>query len=60
MYYDSNKTRETFVPVGYFIHLGVYVFTKKITGTRVSEDFQFQVSGSRNNQKRTALLIPSK
>ena len=24
-------------------------------GTRVSEDFQFWVSGSRNNQKHTAL-----
>ena len=31
------------------------VFTKLFTGTRVSEDVQFHVSGSRNNQKRTAL-----
>ena len=32
-------------------------FTKLFTGTRVSKDFQFQVSGSRNNKKRTTLGV---
>ena len=32
-------------------------FTKLFTGTRVSEDFQFWVSGSRNNRKHTALTV---
>ena len=31
------------------------IFTKLFAGTRVSEDFQFWLSGSRNNQKCTAL-----
>ena len=31
------------------------VFTKLFTGTRVSDDFQIQVTGSRNNRTRTAL-----
>ena len=30
-------------------------FRKLFTGTRVSENFKFRVSGSRNNRKRTAL-----
>ena len=30
-------------------------YNNKITGTRVSEDFQFWVSGSLNNRKLTAL-----
>ena len=36
-------------------YLYVCVFTKLFTGTQVSEDFQFWVSGSRNNRKYTAL-----
>ena len=51
----TNKTRETCVHVGHFIHSGVFrCFYKLFTGTWVSEDFQFRVSGSRNNRKRTA------
>ena len=33
------------------------LFTKLFTGTRVSKDFQFQVSCSRNKQKRSALIF---
>ena len=46
IYCDSNKTRETCVHIGYFIHSGVYlcILTKLFTGPRVSEDFQFRVS----------------
>ena len=33
----------------------IHVF-KLFTGNRVSEDFQFRVSGSRNNRKRIALV----
>ena len=32
------------------------VFTKLFTGTRVSGDFQFRLSGSRNNPKFTVLI----
>ena len=57
IYYDCNKTRETCVHIGYFIHSGVFMcFYKLFTGTRISKDFQFRVSGSGNNRKHTALL----
>ena len=43
-----------------YLHVHVHfvcVFTKLFTGTRASEDVKFWVSGSRNNQKCTALQI---
>ena len=40
-----------------YVH--VCVFTKLFTGSRVSKDFQFWVSGSRNNQKQTAVVYVS-
>ena len=44
-----------FILVILYIQEYLCVFTKLFTGTRVSEDFQFRVTGSRNNRKRTAL-----
>ena len=52
IYYDSNKTRETCVHIGYFY---TFLFTKLFTATQVSEDFQFRVSSSWSNLKHTAL-----
>ena len=45
-----------FILVILYIQEYLCVLTKLSTGTRVSEDFQFWVSGSRNNRKRTALV----
>ena len=47
---------ETLHCIGYTTLRNMYVFTKLCTATRVSEDFQFRVSGSQNNQKCTDLL----
>ena len=44
-----------FILVILYIREYLRVFTKLFTGTWVSEDFQFWVSGSRNNRKHTAL-----
>ena len=38
------------------LYIREYLHVHVFTGTRVSEDFQFRVSGSRNNRKRTALI----
>ena len=59
MYYDSNKTRETFVNIGHFIHSGVFMCFYKIVfmGTQVAEHFQFRVSGSQNNWQDNILLL---
>ena len=53
IYYDSNKTRETYVHIA--IQEYLCVFTKLFTDTRVSEDFQFRVPSSWNNRKLAAL-----
>ena len=54
---DSNKTRESCVHIGYFIHLEVFMCFYKIvfTGTQISEYFHCRVFGSQNIQKCTAL-----
>ena len=49
-----------FMLVILYIREYLYVFTKLFTSNRVSEDFQFQVSGSWNNQKCTALTQTGK
>ena len=49
---------ENCVRIGYFIHSGIFMcFTQLFTGTQVFEDFKFCISGSRNNQKCTALIV---
>ena len=40
-----------------YIREHLCIFTKLFTGNRVSEDFQFRVSSSRNNRKRTASIL---
>ena len=51
-----KQEKLVFILVILYIREYLCVFTKLFTGTWVCEDFQFQVSGSRNNQKSTALI----
>ena len=53
-----NLKQEHLVFILVILYIGEYlcVVIKLFTGTRVSKDFQFRVSGSRNNRKRTALV----
>ena len=51
----TKQEKLVFILVIFSIQEYLRVFTKLFRGTRVSEDFQFQVSGSQNNRKRTAL-----
>ena len=51
-----KQEKLVFILVILYIQEYLCVFTKLFTGTRVSEDFQFWVSGSGNNRKRTAYL----
>ena len=46
-----KQEKVVFTLVILYIREYLHVFIKLFTGTRVSEDFQFRVSGSRNNQK---------
>ena len=56
IYYESNKTEKlVFILVILYIQKYLTVFTKLFAGTRVSKDFLFWVSGSRNNRKCAAL-----
>ena len=52
-----KQEKLVFILVILYIWEYLRVFTKFFTGSRVSEDFQFRVSGSRNNRKRTALGV---
>ena len=52
-----KQEKLVFILVILYIREYLCVFIKLFTGTRVSEDFTFRVSGSRNNRKCTALLF---
>ena len=53
-----TKTIKSCVHIGYFIHSGVFVFLQNCLW--VPGYFQFRVSTSRNNRKRTALTYSNK
>ena len=51
-----KEEKLVFILVTLYIREYLRDFTKLFTGTRVSKDFQFWVSSSQNNRKRTGLL----
>ena len=52
-----KQEKLVFILVIVYIQQYLCVFIKLFTGTRASEDFQYQVTGSRNNRKCTALVV---
>ena len=54
-----KQEKRVFILVILYIREYLYVFMKMFTGSRVSKDFQYRVSGSRNDRKRVALLVES-
>ena len=56
-YYDSRENMRNLCSYWLCIREYLCVFTKLFMGTRVSKDFQFQVSGSGNNRKCLALPV---
>ena len=50
-----KQEKLVFILVILYIQEYLCVFAKLFTGNRMSEDFQFWVSGSWNNRNRTAL-----